>query len=94
MTKNVETKYGVARGEKILSGDFTNVEPAKTELTHFEEQMRVVGLEPDVRLVQYDVTTTTSRVRAYREPVEGEEADTEGDDASGEAGDTAGDAAP
>ncbi len=69
---SIATVYGVARGEKLLSGGFPSVEGARSDVDHYAAQMSAVGLEPDVRLVEYDVETTvkTSRVRAYREPVE------------------------
>jgi hypothetical protein len=74
MTKTTteETRYAVARGEKIVTAEtgHTAVESAQSELGYLEGQMRNVGLEPDLRLVEFDVKTTIerSRVRAYREP--------------------------
>lgn len=64
------THYGVARGEKLIGYGYPMVEPAVAALSVAEQQMISVGLDPDLRLVEYDVETTvkTGRVRAYREP--------------------------
>ncbi len=66
---NTETHYGVARGEKLLfSAPILSV--VQEQLPLYEEQMTALGIDPDVRLVEYDVETTvkTSRLRAYKEP--------------------------
>ncbi|MDD7930086.1 hypothetical protein [Microbacterium thalli] len=66
---NTETHYGVARGEKLLfNAPILSV--AQDQLPLYEEQMTALGIDPDVRLVEYDVETTvkTSRLRAYKEP--------------------------
>ncbi|WP_162815402.1 hypothetical protein [Microbacterium arborescens] len=66
---NTETHYGVARGEKLLfSAPILSV--VQDQLPLYEEQMTALGIDPDVRLVEYDVETTvkTSRLRAYKEP--------------------------
>ncbi len=66
---NTETHYGVARGEKLLfSAPVLSV--VQEQLPLYEEQMTALGIDPDVRLVEYDVETTvkTSRLRAYKEP--------------------------
>lgn len=66
---NTETHYGVARGEKLLfSAPILSV--VQDQLPLYEEQLTSLGLDPDVRLVEYDVETTvkTSRLRAYKEP--------------------------
>jgi hypothetical protein len=71
-TTTEETRYAVARGEKIVSDEHghTAVESAQGELGYLNKQMENVGLDPDLRLVEFDVKTTVerSRVRAYREP--------------------------
>lgn len=66
---NTETHYGVARGEKLLfSAPILSV--VQDQLPLYQDQMTKLGLDPDVRLVEYDVETTvkTSRLRAYKEP--------------------------
>lgn len=65
-----ETLYGYARGDQLINGGFQRVEHAQIALDQANAAMRSVGLEPDLRLVEYDVDTTvkTSRVRAYKEP--------------------------
>lgn len=71
MASTTETKYGVARGKKILTvNGHPHPSGAKDELARIEKGMRDVGLEPDVSLVEYDVTTTieTSAPRKYVEP--------------------------
>lgn len=89
MAKNTSTQtaYAVARGEKVLSRGFATIEGARVEMENYVSHMQQVGLEPDVRLVEYDETTTVerSRPRAYREPT----ADTTRDDVDDTAGDTA-----
>lgn len=64
------THYGVARGEKVISTSHPSVSLAQEALGIAEQQMIAVGLDPDLRLVEYDVETVvkTSRVRAYRQP--------------------------
>lgn len=66
---NTETHYGVARGEKLLTGT-PSLAYAKEQLPLYEEQLTALGIDPDVRVVEYDVETTvkTSRLRAYKEP--------------------------
>lgn len=68
MSTHTVTKYAVARGQKIIGTHFDTVEGAQAELTHYEGLMTQAALEPDVRLVQFDVTTTTGHPKAYREP--------------------------
>lgn len=64
--------YGVARGEKLIGEGTSSLAAAQQALFVAQQQMVAVGLEPDVRLVEYDVETTikAGRVRAYQEPVE------------------------
>lgn len=64
--------YGVARGEKLIGTGSPHLSTAQEALLVAEQQMISVGLDPDVRLVEYDVETTvkTGRVRAYKEPVD------------------------
>ncbi len=64
--------YGVARGEKLIGAGTPSLNAAKDALFVAEQQMVAVGLDPDVRLVEYDVETTVKagRVRAYKEPVD------------------------
>jgi hypothetical protein len=78
------TFYGVARGEKLISGGWSNVDMAKNEVELYTLQMRALDLDPDVRLVEYDVETTvkTGRVRAYREPETEEPTPTVDEDAT------------
>lgn len=86
-TTDTVTKYAVARGEKIIAGEHTAVESAKSELAYIEGQMRAVGLEPDVRLVTFEVETTvkSSRPRAYKDPEpEAEEVEGPADEQFGE----------
>ncbi|MEV7827504.1 hypothetical protein [Microbacterium enclense] len=66
------THYGVARGEKLIGTGSTYLPDAQEALSIAEQQMIAVGLDPDVRLVEYDVETTVKagRVRAYKEPVD------------------------
>jgi hypothetical protein len=66
------THYGVARGEKLIGAGSTYLPAAQEALTVAEQQMIAVGLDPDVRLVEYDVETTVKagRVRAYKEPTD------------------------
>jgi hypothetical protein len=73
--------YGVARGDKLIHGGYSDVRNAVEQLALFTDQMHALGLEPDVRLVEYDVETIvkTGRVRAYREPVDDEPDSTETD---------------
>ncbi len=68
MSSTTVTKYAVARGEKILGESHEDVNGAKGELAHYEDGMRALGLEPDVRIVTFDVSTTTTRPRVYKEP--------------------------
>ncbi|ANJ26807.1 hypothetical protein [Agromyces aureus] len=70
MTSTTETVYGVARGQKILSGGFANVEGARAENAWYEKQAEGIGLKPDTRVVTYDITTTveTGRPTTYVEP--------------------------
>ncbi|MBS1674380.1 MAG: hypothetical protein JSS74_10490 [Actinobacteria bacterium] len=65
-----ETLYGIARGDKIINGGHLRVEHAQIALGQANAQMTGLGLEPDLRLVEYDVETTikTGRPRTYKEP--------------------------
>jgi len=69
---NTSVHYGVARGEKLIGTGSPHLSTAQEALLVAEQQMISVGLDPDVRLVEYDVETTvkTGRVRAYKEPVD------------------------
>lgn len=66
------THYGVARGDNLIGTGSTYLPDAQEALGIAEQQMIAVGLDPDVRLVEYDVETTVKagRVRAYKEPAE------------------------
>lgn len=86
MASTTVTKYGVARGQKILTdGGFDTIDPARSELAWYETNMEAVGLKPDVRLVEYDITTTieTSKPRTYVEPEPEAQAQTEGTNTDG-----------
>lgn len=80
--ETTRTVYGIARDQKLLSGGYHNVGTAMNQLALYEEQMTHLGIEPDVRLIEYDVTVTTkqSRLRAFKWPDE-EQAATEVEDA-------------
>lgn len=73
MAKETVTKYGVARGESIVGDLFDTPETMHRHHAFIEDSMRAAGLEPDVRLVEVEVTTTTGRPRAYKEPVADEQ---------------------
>lgn len=62
------TVYGVARGEKIIGNLFSDLDTARRHLAAIEDQIRAVALEPDVRLVTVEVTTTHGRPHVYKEP--------------------------
>lgn len=66
------TQYGVARGEKLIGIGYGHPAHAQDALHSVERQMTELGLDSDVRLVEFDVETIvkTGRVRAYKEPAD------------------------
>ena len=62
------TRYGVARGEKIIGLMFDAIDEAKEHFANVSAAMVSVDLEPDVRLVEADYSVAVSKLRAYREP--------------------------
>ena len=69
MQSKTDTRYGVARGEKLVHEElFIDVVSAKNHLQRVSEQMESIGLEPDVRLVEVEVKTSYGRPKAYKEP--------------------------
>lgn len=91
-TETTRTVYGAARGQKLLAGGFDRVDQAQEQVDLFTEQLTALDIEPDVRLVEYDIVTTAkeSRLRAYKEPVDETPVDP---DATGEAAAPTGDSA-
>lgn len=81
MSTNTQTLYGVARGQKILSGGFGNVEGAAAENGWYEARATDIGLTPDTYVATYEVTTTTEtgRPSRYVAPVPEAEGETEDD---------------
>lgn len=73
MKSRTDTKYGVARGEKVI-GDILHDTYAEAEgrLLDMEGAMRYADLEPDLRLVEIEVKTTYSRPHAAKAPEPGE----------------------
>jgi hypothetical protein len=71
-TETTRTVYGAARGQKLLAGGFEFVEQAQHQVDLYTEQLTALDIDPDVRLVEYDVVTTVKegRLRAYKEPVD------------------------
>jgi hypothetical protein len=75
-------QYAVARNESLLTEPTSNLGAANADLGRLSDAMRVAGLEPDVRVVEFDVTVTTKigRPRAVRVPASAtDEAAAEGD---------------
>lgn len=62
------TKFGVARGEKLIGDTFEDVEAAKQHLANVEVTAASIGLESDVRIVTVEYTTTVGRPHVYKEP--------------------------
>lgn len=69
MQSKTETRYGVARGEKLVHEElFIDVVSAQNHLSRVSDQMESIGLEPDVRLVEVEVKTSYGRPKVYKEP--------------------------
>jgi hypothetical protein len=73
MSKEVRTKFGVARNESLVGDLFDTPGEAQAHLGVVEAALQVAGLEPDVRVVTVEETVTYGRPHVYKdEPSQGE----------------------
>lgn len=84
MADTTVTKYAVARKEKLVGALHDAPSSAIAEHASVSATMESVGLEPDVRVVEVDVTTSISRPRAYREPSTDNEGTDDTEETTGE----------
>lgn len=66
---STSTKFGVARGEKIIGEVYPDIDTAKRQLAYIEESMRAADLDPDVNIVTVEEKTTYGRPKVYSEAV-------------------------
>lgn len=64
------TKFGVARGNKLVSDGYDTPAIAQQQHAHMTESMEALSLKPDLHVVEFEVETIVGRPRTYVEPTD------------------------